>query len=315
MLFYSSGRLTRNLLKHLLTLCAFFLVTVPGFSQKDATTPENPFLALEDSLHRMAMQIIEPREDQARLEKNALFQDALEQALLMDSTLTNPFDSVRTVSFLTDPRGHFRIITWYVPLVDGTYRYFGFVQTPSTKKQSGSLVPLHDKTSSLTQLSTRELGPDEWYGAWYYELIHQRHRRKDYYTLLGWKGDNPASRKRVIEPFHLTDEGPVFGAPVFDGSDRNPFRIIFEYSARVSMTLKYEPEFPQGKRRKVPMIVFDRLAPTHETFRNNFQYYVPEVNVLDGFRFHKGRWNLIPDVDARVSINPELVPLNPPQNP
>ncbi|MEE4176231.1 MAG: hypothetical protein V2I46_01845 [Bacteroides sp.] len=315
MLFHSPERISRSMLRLGLALSVFCLGAAPAFSQKSPAPTENPFLALEDSLHRMAMQIIEPTDDKARLEQNALFQKALEQALLMDSILANPFDSVRTVSFLTDPRGDFRIITWYVPLVDGTYQYFGFIQTSATRKQSGKLFPLHDKTNALTQVSSRQLGQDEWYGAWYYELIHQRHRRKDYYTLLGWKGDNPASRKRVIEPFHITEEGPVFGAQVFDGSERKPFRIIFEYSARVSMTLKYEPEFSQGKRRKVPMIVFDRLAPTHETFQGNFQYYVPEVNVLDGFRFQKGRWSLVPDVDARVSIDPALVPLNPPRNP
>lgn len=300
-----------------LFMALFFLsaLSIPAAGQRNPKPLENPFLALEDSLHRMAMQIIEPPDNPGRLDQNALFREALELALRLDSTLSNPFDSVRTVSFLKDPKGKFRIATWYVPLVDGTYRYFGFIQTPATRKQASHLFPLDDQTPSLTQVSSRQLGMDEWFGAWYYELIHLRHHRKDYYTLLGWKGDNPASRKRVIEPFRLTEEGPVFGAPVFEGVDRNPFRIIFEYSARVSMSLKYDPEFPQGRRKKIPVIVFDRLAPTHEAFRGNFQFYVPEVNVLDGFRFNDGHWVFLPDIDARVAIDPALVPLNPPQNP
>jgi hypothetical protein len=315
MLFHLFGRHLRSLLSLGLVFSALCFMARPASSQKSTTPEINPSRALEDSLHAMAMQIIEIQDDPGRLEQNALFQYALEQALRKDSTLANPFTSVRTVSFLEDPRGRFRIITWYVPLLNGSYRYFGYIQTPATKKHASRLFELDDQTASLTQASSQSLGRDEWYGAWYYELIHQRHRRKDYYTLLGWKGDNPASRKRVIEPFRLTDDGPVFGAQVFESGDRKPFRIIFEYSARVSMTLNYDPEFPQAKRKKIPMIVFDRLEPTHETFRGSFQYYVPEVNVLDGFRFDDGRWIFVPDVDARVTIDPALVPLNPPQNP
>jgi hypothetical protein len=287
----------------------------PTFAQIKAVPPLIDFTAIEDSLHRMAMRIIEPREDSERLERNASFLESLREALLVDSALTHPFDSVRTVSFLPDPGGKFRIVTWYVPLVSGQFQYYGFVQTKATEKEAGRLFILNDLTLMLNQVSARELNHDEWFGAYYYELIHLRERRKDYFTLLGWKGDNPASRKRVIEPFRLTEQGPVFGAPVFDAGDHKPFRVIFEYSARVSMSLKYHAEFPVRRRRTIPMIIFDRLSPTHETLRGNFQFYVPEVNVFDGFRFKDGRWVFVPDVDARVTMDPSLVPLNPPQNP
>lgn len=300
--------------KFLMWFFVWCLAVAPSFAQKQQVVV-NEFAALEDSLHRLAMLIIEPRDDQERLERNFAFEAALRHALLLDSMLTNRFDSVRTVSFLHSPDGHFRIVSWYVPLLSGQFQYFGFVQVAPSRKQAGQLVPLTDMTALLTQVSARELGPHEWYGAYYYELIHLRYRRKDYYTLLGWKGDNPATRKRVIEPFRITENGPVFGAQVFDSGERKPYRIIFEYSARVSMSLKYHADFVVRRRRTVPMIIFDRLSPTHESLRGNFSYYVPEVNVLDGFRFNDGRWEFVPDVDARVAIDPSLVPMNPPRNP
>lgn len=301
--------------KYLLWFFAGLLFAIPVLAQNQQEATVSEFAALEDSLHRMAMSIIEPRDDQERLERNAAFEAALRGALLLDSALTNHFDSVRTVSFLHSPDGRFRIVSWYVPLLSGHFRYFGFVQVAPSLKQPAQLIPLTDMTANITQVSARELGPDEWYGAYYYELIHLKHRRHDYYTLLGWKGDNPATRKRVIEPFVLTESGPVFGARVFDSGGRQPYRVIFEYSAKVSMSLRYHPDFVVRRRRTVPMIIFDRLSPTHESLRGNFSQYVPEVNVFDGFRFDDGRWVYVPDVDARVAIDPSLKPLNPPQNP
>lgn len=280
-------------------------------SQVLAPFGENQPIATQDSLHKMAMRIIEPDNDTARLENNRIFQAALRHALLADSTLLLPFDSVPTVSFLRNPKGNFRIATWYVPLANGRFSYFGFVQTATTSRKPSKLYELTDMTPLLRQISTRELDKNNWYGAFYYELIHIRYRREDYYTLLGWKGDNPESRIRVIEPFRLTEQGPVFGAPVFEAGDQNPYRIIFEYSARVSMSLKYHPNLPAGRRQTRQIIVFDRLAPTHPSIQGNFKFYVPEVNVFDGFEFKKGRWIFINDVDGRVMIDPSKKPLNP----
>jgi hypothetical protein len=308
-----------NLNAMLKSLCIFFAFIAFHFSalpkQARAQTDIAPLPATavlpQDSLHHMALRIIEPDEDEERLANNQLFFNALRQALVSDSTLAETFDSVRTVSFLRDPGGRFRIVTWYVPFRSGGFKYFGFVQTPATNRQAGQLFELKDLTPLLERVSMVELSQDQWYGAYYYEMIHTRHRRKDYFTLLGWKGDNPQSRIRVIEPFVLTEQGPVFGAQVFDAGERKPYRIIFEYSARVSMSLKYHGDFPKGRRKTVPMIIFDRLSPTHETLQGNFRFYVPEVNVFDGFEFKNGRWVFIPDVDARVTIDPSRAPLNP----
>jgi len=304
----------RSLTFFSLFLFSLLILKLPhqrALAQANPLSGENQLLALEDSLLKLAMRIIEPDNDAGRLENNALFQDALREALLTDSTLSHPFDSVRTVSFLLAPSGAFRIITWYVPLTNGRFRYFGFVQTPANARQAGDLFELNDMTPLLSQISSRELRKDEWYGAYYYELIHIRQRRKDYYTLLGWKGDNPDSRIRLIEPFRLTGQGPVFGAQVFEAGERKPFRIIFEYSARVSMSLKYHPCFPAGRRRTKQIIVFDRLFPTHESLTGDFRFYVPEVNAFDGFEFKNGQWLFVHDVDARVVIDPSRKPLNP----
>ncbi|HSV87881.1 MAG TPA: hypothetical protein VLH61_04505 [Bacteroidales bacterium] len=297
----------------LLIVFIFFLIAICNQvnAKNQVTEPIDQMILLEDSLHRLAMRIIEPPDDNERLNNNEVFMNVLRQALLADSTLQQGFAGVRTASFLKDPRGRFRIVTWYVPFVNGTFRYFGFVQIAARKAQAGKLFFLNDISAREEEFSDKALNYSNWYGAFYLELIHTRHRRKDQFILLGWKGNDRFTRKRVIEPFQISSDGPVFGAQVFDGGIGNPKRIIFEHSARVSMSLNFYDEFRVG-RRKSPTIVFDRLVPMREGQKGNFRYYVPEVNIFDGYSYSKGRWVFTPDLDARVFIDPSLVPLNPP---
>jgi hypothetical protein len=68
------------------------------------------------------------------------------------------------------------------------------------------------------------------------------------------------------------------------------YRVIFEYAEDVMMTIRYSPE--------IKMIVFDHLSPIEPAFRNNPRYYAPDSS-YDGFRFNKGTWEYIADIDAR----------------
>ncbi|HRS54806.1 MAG TPA: hypothetical protein P5250_08890, partial [Bacteroidales bacterium] len=60
------------------------------------------------------------------------------------------------------------------------------------------------------------------------------------------------------------------------------------------------------KNEKANMIVFNRLSPfdprTGEekpSLEGQFQYYVPEANIIDAFIFKKGKWLFIKDIDAK----------------
>jgi hypothetical protein len=266
------------------------------------TARETDYLrAAEDSLKVLSLSIIEPSDDPGRLDRNQQFLTYFETVLMQDPELNWPFDSLQAVAIQTAPDHSFRIITWYVPLSGSRFRYFGWVQVAANGQEGTRLFLLKDQTQTIQRPGFQALGPENWYGAWYYELIHNRHQGQDFYTLLGWKGDNPLTRKRVIEPFALGEDGPVFGAPVFDAGNPPRQRIIFEYSARVAMGLNYESHPPERGQRPQPMIVFDRLAPTHESLRGHFQHYMPEVNIFDAFIFEEGRWRFVRDVDARTT--------------
>lgn len=96
-------------------------------------------------------------------------------------------------------------------------------------------------------------------------------------------------------------------------------RIIFEYSAKAVMNLKYDNQEYQEKVRykkpkngkrfemrnvKSPMIVFDRLVPLSPSLEGQKQFYVPETNIYDAFIYENGRWDFIEDVDARNPSKP-----------
>jgi len=69
-------------------------------------------------------------------------------------------------------------------------------------------------------------------------------------------------------------------------------RILFEYSARVQMSLRWI----DSKK----MIVFDHLSPTKASLTGNYQYYGPDFS-FDALRFENGTWELVEDVDVRNS--------------
>jgi hypothetical protein len=259
----------------------------------------NDFASHEDSLKRLARQIIMPEHDFERLALNLEFKNYFEKVLHMEGSLHYPFDSLTTISRITAPNGNFRIISWYVPLSNNQFEYFGFFQAEKSGNQY-EIYPLTDRASIIEEPLYETLNHEKWYGAYYTDLIHKRYRRKDYYLLLGWRADNGLTRKRIIEPLRILGKGrPSFGRPIFRYLENRHRRIIFEYSARATMSIRYESQpLDLGKRAK-DMIVFDRLAPTQSFLEGKYQFYVPETNIFDAFVFDAGKWEFIEEIDAR----------------
>ncbi len=285
--------------------------------------PVGFFVLAEDSLQKLALEIIRPAEDSIRLANNDRFVTYLLEVLHKEGSMRHPFDSLSTVSMLQPPDSGFRIITWYVPLEAHQFRYFGYIQTtepshgskaePSHgnnlgKPDDGLTEPTGGKTKLYVlrehlwfdgDVTAGEFLGSDWYGSYYYELITRRHDGRDHYVLLGWRGDNPFSRKRIVEPFFFRDGVPVFGAKVFDVEGGKPYRMVFEYSARVSMGLLYDELYSRSHRKATPMIVFDRLMPMQDDLVGQYRHYVPTGEVFDGLIFGDGLWRLEKDVDAR----------------
>lgn len=287
-------------MKKILLISIFFISAIT-FS----TGQENSFFrAREDTLAKIAFNILNGANDSLREVNNLQFIESLTQILEVKGSFDWPFDSLVTIAIISPPDGRFRIFNWNLPKKDGTFLYFGILQTHDT------LFHLLDHSENIEFPATSILSHNNWYGCHYYKIIQNKYESRTYYTLLGWDGNNNFSTKKVIDILTIDDPGTLtFGAPIFTNySEELQTRIIFEYSSRVTMSLKYEEQSYKKIIRKkksskfidvsTEMIVFDRLAPMDMSLVGQYKYYAPFEGIFDGFIFEDGYWLYLEEINA-----------------
>lgn len=275
---------------------------------------QSVFNQYEDSLKNIARDILYGESDFIKYDANERFKAVLLNALMIDKSFDYPFDSLISIARLRSPDNSFRIFNWNLPRADGTYEYFGIIQTLKLGKNKHEIFELTDRSDEIENPENQILSYDNWFGSLYYQLILNKSGKKNYYTLLGWDGNNNYSTRKIIDILSFKSNGqPVFGAYLFKNYKKRTMRVILEYSSSVMVTLKYDDQsfYVQKKSRnkkkkiskvKESMLVFDRLTPMDPSLEGQCQFYVPETNIHDGFVFHNGKWIFIKEVDAR---NPE----------
>jgi len=212
------------------------------------------------------------------------------------------YDSLKKdIQLLRAPDNSFRIINWHVEKSDGTFEYYGFIQSKFVQyKKHGpfrkirietmQLYPLMDKSAEIKNPDNAISDNKKWYGMRYYRIIESKTKTRNYYTLLGWDGNDKFSQKKIIDVLSFDNNGvPHFGADIFNFQKRYPKRVIFEYSATCTMPLKYS--------EKKDSIIFGHLAPIQPQLEGQFQYYCTDMS-YDGFGFRKGKWNYGADIKA-----------------
>lgn len=322
-----------------------------------------------DTLQVLAKQIRSSKDDFIKYNANETFKTIMKEALQFTNTNTAFYDSLKLATFLKADDDMLSLITWMLPKSDGTYEYFGIVKSYNYKKKRFYYYDLVDKSEEIINPERETLPYDYWYGALYYKMLTHKHKRKKFYTLLGWDGSNTLTNKKIIDVLTVTTSGnPRFGASIFKVNRATNKRVIFEYSENTSMSLKYEKQWlniktesekfarqikkdkknkaflnrkktkrdlakkrktekkrdPQKdkelnkkrtkkvrldknnpanmdtpRKKRIMMIVFDRLIPMDPSLAGQYQYYIPETNIFDAFVFSKGKWIFAQDVDAR----------------
>lgn len=238
--------------------------------------------------------------DQQRTDLNKKLIPLIEGALSIPHTFDYAFDSLqKDIGIVYSPDDFFRIVHWTVPKNDGTFEYYGFLQVktakdPTRAKQMNDnkliLYPLTDKSAEIKNPENSILDHNKWFGCLYYKVIVQKTKAKNYYTLLGFDGNDKFSRKKIIDvlTFDKTSK-PKFGADIFVFPKKYPKRVVFEYSSSCVMTLRYSS--------KKDSIVFDHLAPTQPSLEGQFQYYCGDMS-YDGLGFKRGKWSYGKDLNA-----------------
>ena len=229
------------------------------------------------------------RSDTEKKEVNANILTQFAVALKTDGSFLYPFDSLKFVNILASPDGRLRIYNWNIGYDDGAHEYFGFIQYLQKPENKYLIFPLTDKSATIEKPEKTILNHDNWYGAFYYQLVEKKGDHT-YYTLLGWDGNDDYSTKRLVDVLYFDNNNPVFGAAIFTNGAATANRVIFEHSKKSTMFLKYLPERDE--------IVFDHLSPPSPFYDGQYAYYGPDFS-YDAFAFVNGKWAYKPDIDFK----------------
>lgn len=198
---------------------------------------------LEDSLCNLSNTMLHAETDFEKYAANTAFKKTLEEALSMHKSYKYPFDSLNMIARLYSDDNKFRLFNWHIARQEGSYEYFGIVQSYNKKKKEYRTYELIDKSEEIESPEEEMLQRDEWYGAHYYKLIETKYKKRKYYTLLGWDGASQLTTRKIIEVVRLSSSGrPRFGAYLFRDRYQTKKRVLFEFSANASMSLKYDEQ-------------------------------------------------------------------------
>lgn len=251
---------------------------------------QNP---LQDSIYNLYIDFARSKQIESKIENSKRFSEALKAALVMDVKGELTFDSLQKYKVLIQsPDNQVRIFTWDVEAEDGTHTYHGLIHAYIRKLKKFETYQLNDKSEGMKDPENAILDNTKWYGAYYYQVAFVKHKRKKYYVLLGWDGNNRISNKRIIDVLYFTEKGfPKFGDAIFTSeSGKIRKRIIFEYQAGLFMALRYDED--------QKAIMFDHLSSSNPNLEGQFSFYGPDFT-YDMMQFKDGKWLYIKDVIPR----------------
>ncbi len=201
------------------------------------------------------------------------------------SSYSYTFDSLKLVGKVKSPDNEFRIFNWNVTVGEGLQN-FCIIQFNPKKENECRVIVLKDN-SDIDKVGDAALVPSAWYGALYYKIIPVKFGSQTYYTLLGFDSFSPYISKKVIDVLYFKEGIPFLGAPVFHSKGKSYSRVVFSFSARITMMLNYD--------EVLKTIVFDHLSPSEPRYSGQFEYYGPDFS-FDGFVLSEKHWVYSEDI-------------------
>ncbi len=276
-----------------------FMITlsIGGYSQPDLESEE---LKLNANLLKFRGTQTTDEMNSANTEFTAL----MREFLLRKGAFTYSFKHLKTVAVLDSPDQKIRIVNWNIEYPDMSYSYGAFVMVRKNKKVV--LYELKDALDAYESKPTEVIGSENWYGALYYKIVPYEINRSTEYILIGWDGGTVSSNFKIIDVLSITKKGLQLGSPVFNTGDEITNRLIFEYSDKANMTVRFEEKYNR--------IVMDHLSPEAPSLEGLYSYYVPDFS-YDAYWFDGEFWNLKEDViavnDDKNGSSVEYIQLNP----
>ena len=224
---------------------------------------------------------------------NIAFKNEMLSFLKLEGAFSYPITKLKTIALLDSPDKLVRIINWNLEYSDMSYSYCGFVMRWDESNEEVKITELIDKLDPYTVKPTGIIDAKNWYGALYYKILPIEYNGKTDYTLLGWDGGTSESNFKIIDVLTFSGNNVKLGSPVFIKKKEVLKRVVFEYSDKSSMSLKYEDKYDR--------IVFDHLSPESPSLAGVYSFYVPDFS-YDAYIWDNESWVLNEDV---ITINNE----------
>ncbi len=264
----------------------FISISSHTFAQKETINFDSEI----NYLNNLGKEIIGEKTDIEKNKINNSYKSVVLELILNIASFDYNFDSLKTMSVLKN--GNLKIYNWALPLSDGAFEYFAFLQIRKSKTEY-EIIELIDKSDEIKAPETKVLTDENWYGSLYYKIIHSKKLGENYYTLLGWDGNNNLTNKKIIDVVNISNISAIkFGAPIFKTKTKIKKRVIFEYSENAVMSLKYH--------KNLEKIVFDFLVPESSKLKGIYEYYGPSLNRFDAFTVGKGKWLYDEDIEIEL---------------
>lgn len=263
------------------------------------------FRQTEIELQQLQNAAFHSRIETERIEGNKQFLAVWESIVQNPKILDYEFTLLKDISVLSPKNKKFKLLTWNLYKDDGTHIYFGYLLVNNSKRikkgflkfetiTSYDVFKLVDRSMTVSSPERYAGSPQKWFGMLYTQLVEC----DDFYTLIGWDGNNKLTQRKFIDVLYFKSNGdPVFGKDVFKFPRKNPRRLMFEYSTDITMSVRYNEKRNQ--------IIYSHLSSKKEgtLLEGEYQYYGPDGS-FDALEMKKGKWVTIEDVDVKSDIQP-----------
>jgi len=245
---------------------------------------------MEDSLMILADSMYNTPIPDYRTDYCEQFVRQLVKALKTEGSFYYPFDSLgKMINIIMPEDKSFRVFNWPIAYSDVRIRYYGAIQMAEEQLK---LYPLIDNSDILAKADEDNvLSPKQWNGCLYYNILTRKVDGENVYCMLGINEGNPVSTRKMIDPLRFTENGPMFGAPIFaihseKRADAGINRFILEYKKGVQAVLNWDPAHDA--------ILYDELVS--QVNDPNRKYTFIPSGQYNGLRWNGERWHVVPNI-------------------
>ncbi|MGD0582004.1 MAG: hypothetical protein ABR974_03560 [Bacteroidales bacterium] len=261
------------------------------FALSVSSTGQGNTAGASKNLEKMFLRLSGNLPADEKLKTNDSVQAFIDSFAASDTAFNYRFRSLRYLGQIMSPDSLVKIITWNLILDDGTNQYFCYLIRREKKRGGGTVIKLKAAYNENAERVDTAYSVRNWYGALYYDLRPFDLNGSTKYIVLGIDYGNSFVTRKLIDVLSFGTGGDVtFGLNCFsDGQGLNNQRILFEYSSKAVMSLRFEAD---------NTIVFDHLSPFSPQYKGDHQFYGPDFS-FDSYKLDNGLWRYKGDIDIR----------------